>query len=96
MDRALGFYPKGSSSTLDRGSTKGTTMYGMKPEDMFVEKIGLTIMYTMVHIFIIGMASVFICSIFGFSQKSCNFAIFFCGYVTNTFVRTDIKEIWSI
>lgn len=92
-DRALGFYPKGSSSSLDRGSTtQGTTMYGMKSED--IDKIGYTILYSLLHIFIISVASTLFCSICQYSQRSLSIALFFCGYVTNTFIRTDIKEIW--
>lgn len=92
MDRAIGFYPNGSSSTLDRGSTKGTAMYGMKSDD--IDKIGYTILYSLLHIFIISVASTLFCSICQYSQRSLSIALFFCGYVTNTFIRTDIKEIW--
>ena len=94
MDRAIGFYPNGSSSTLDRGSTKGIAMYGIKSKD--VDKIGYTVLYSLLHIFIISVASTMFCSICQYSQRSLYIAMFFCGYVTNTFIRTDIKEIWSL
>jgi small-conductance mechanosensitive channel len=67
-------------------------MYGIKSKD--VDKIGYTVLYSLLHVFIIGVASSLFCAICQYSQISLSIALFFCGYVTNTFIRTDIKEIW--
>lgn len=71
-------------------------MYGFKPEDMISDKIGLTVLYSLIHLLCVCAVSLFICALFQFTLRGLCFAMFASGYITNTFIRTDIREIWRV